>query len=169
MVAAVLDLAKLLHPQAGKPLNRVNSAFHAFKILLKVVKTLTRKCGISSSFSSCATPKIARALGLWSTTMRFTAPPRPLISRLRPRPRPACTDPGSIFPRPRPRPVGGLISPNRVAWKRKRFDAKNHSFSGARTQEPLRDATWSCLKKKKNHRHQMLGPDCAASLCLFMV
>lgn len=84
-------------------------------ILFKIAKILTRKCGISSSFSSCATPKIARALGLWSTTMRFMVPLRPLISRLRPRPRPACVEPGSIFPRPRPRPVGGLISPNRVA------------------------------------------------------
>lgn len=84
-------------------------------VLIKIAKFLTRKCGISSSFSSCATPKMARALGLWSTTMRFTVPPRPLISRLRPRPRPACIDPGSIFPRPRPRPVGGLISPNCVA------------------------------------------------------
>lgn len=105
-------------------------------ILFQPAKTLTRKCGISSSFSSCATPRIARALGLWSTTMRFREPPRPPISRLRPRPRPACTDPGSIFPRPRPRPVGGLISPSRVAWKQKRADAKTDSLSHVGTEEP---------------------------------
>lgn len=79
---------------------------------------LTTKWGISSSFSSWVTPRIARALGLWSTTMRFTL--RAIISRLRPLPRPTCIEPGSrgIFPLPRPRPAGGRIRPNRVAWRR---------------------------------------------------
>lgn len=73
---------------------------------------LTTKCGLSSSFSSWVTPRMARVRGRWSTTMWLEAPlPRPLLPLPRPRPRLALS--GGLA-----RPPGS--SPNRFAcwWLR---------------------------------------------------